>query len=132
MYNARPMIIGLAVFIGLTTFPIWRALEKAAPAPEPELDTPAIQQMPEKLCVEATPTMRARHMQLLGDWRAGVVRDGRTVYAGQAGKKYEMSLQKTCLKCHANKDKFCDQCHDYAGVQPDCWTCHIAPGENKP
>ena len=36
-----------------------------------------------------------------------------------------------CVKCHSNKERFCDRCHDYAGVKPTCWNCHIVPGEVK-
>jgi hypothetical protein len=38
-------------------------------------------------------------------------------------------LQNTCLNCHNNKSKFCDQCHNYAEVTPYCWECHIEPKE---
>jgi len=34
------------------------------------------------------------------------------------------------MDCHNNKTKFCDQCHNYAGVSPYCWECHIEPKEN--
>lgn len=141
MYNARPIIAGIVIFLGLVTFPFWYGMGKAAPAPEPNLDTPAIQQLQVKECVEPTPDMRARHMQLLNDWRNWVVRDGNRVYVAENGKKYDMSLQNTCLKCHAsptpsdrmesNQTQFCDTCHNYAGVKPDCWSCHIDPREGK-
>jgi hypothetical protein len=35
------------------------------------------------------------------------------------------------MECHSNKTKFCDQCHNYMGVAPYCWDCHIAPKENQ-
>jgi hypothetical protein len=48
------------------------------------------------------------------------------------GKEFEMSLQKTCMKCHTNKAEFCDKCHNYASVRPYCWDCHIEnPKEAK-
>jgi hypothetical protein len=57
------------------------------------------------------------------------------VYVAADGKKYNMSLQNECMRCHSNKTQFCDQCHDYAGLTKDatpyCWTCHVAPKENK-
>jgi hypothetical protein len=31
------------------------------------------------------------------------------------------------MKCHDNKEEFCDKCHLYAGVTPYCWDCHIDP-----
>ena len=33
----------------------------------------------------------------------------------------------SCMSCHANKDKFCDRCHDYLAVKPYCWDCHVEP-----
>jgi hypothetical protein len=68
---------------------------------------------------------------LLDEWRHTVVRDGERYYKAKNGKVYYKSLQTTCLDCHSNKSKFCDQCHNYVGMVPYCWTCHIEPKENK-
>ena len=68
-------------------------------------------------------------MQLLDVWRYQVVRVGKRLYTAEDGTEYRMSLQNTCLSCHSNKIDFCDRCHDYAGVTPDCWTCHLEPEE---
>jgi cytochrome c oxidase subunit 2 len=43
-----------------------------------------------------------------------------------------MSLQNTCMHCHSNKQKFCDECHTYVAVKPYCWDCHIAPKAADP
>lgn len=123
------VITGLVVFLILVTFPFWYDVGNSAAAPEPELDTPAIRQLAEKQCVEATPYMRESHMALLNTWRTAVVRDGYRVYVAENGKPYEMSLQNKCMECHANKSEFCDRCHDYLGVAPDCWNCHVEPEE---
>lgn len=131
MNDYRYIFTGLIVFIVLMTFPFWANAGKEAPAPAPSLDTTVIQELPEKQCVEGTEYMRANHMKLLDDWRTQVVRDGKRIYVADNGKEYEMSLEKTCLQCHANKAQFCDQCHTYLDVQPDCWTCHIEPKESK-
>ncbi|MDN5347214.1 MAG: hypothetical protein PWP65_778 [Clostridia bacterium] len=125
------IILGLVIFLGLLAFPFWYNVGKASAAPEPSLDTPAIRQLSQKQCVEARSYMRKSHMQLLNDWRNWVVRDGDRIYVAENGKKYEISLQNSCLQCHSNKAQFCDQCHNYVGVAPDCWTCHIEPEENK-
>ncbi|WP_258359286.1 sulfate reduction electron transfer complex DsrMKJOP subunit DsrJ [Moorella sulfitireducens (nom. illeg.)] len=130
MNDFRYIITGLVLFIVLVTFPLWTRAGKAAPAPVPSLETQAIQQLEEKQCVEGTEYMRANHMSLLEEWRNQVVREGKRTYVAGNGKEYEMSLQKTCLQCHSNKSQFCDQCHNYLGVQPDCWTCHIEPKES--
>lgn len=132
IYNQKYIITGLVIFLGLVTFPFWYAMGKAAPAPKPSLDTPVIQKMEVKQCVEATPYMRTSHMQLLNDWRTEVVRNGQRRYISDQGNKpFNMSLQNSCMECHSSKVQFCDKCHNYAGVAPYCWTCHIEPKENK-
>ena len=85
----------------------------------------------EKQCVEATPFMRDSHMKLLIQWRDQVVRENMRLYKGSDGKTYTMSLTNTCLNCHSNKEQFCDQCHNYVGVSPNCWNCHIIPEEKS-
>jgi hypothetical protein len=69
------------------------------------------------------------HMDLLNEWRDDVVRKGKRIYTSPGGKKYNMSLSNTCMECHSNKAEFCDECHQYAGVDPYCWNCHIEPKE---
>ena len=66
-------------------------------------------------------------MTLLNQWRDSVVRNGERVYVADDGTKYNMSLTKTCLDCHANREKFCDECHNYVGLEPYCWNCHVTP-----
>lgn len=129
--DLRYILTGLIIFLVLMTFPFWYNIGKAASAPQPQVDTPAIQQLAEKQCVEPTAYMRANHMKLLEEWRDQVVREGRRIYVASDGKKYYMSLQNTCLECHSNPAEFCDQCHNYLGVKPDCWTCHIELKGNR-
>lgn len=129
MYNARGILIGLCIFVALITSPFWFNMGKATSAPVPSLDTPAIRQMQEKVCIEGKEFMRTQHMELLRDWRNSVVRDGRRIYVATDGKQYNMSMQNTCMECHSNKEEFCDVCHEYASVKPDCWTCHVDPKE---
>ena len=75
--------------------------------------------------------MKTKHMQLLDLWRDSVVRVGNRSYMAFNGKVYNISLQNTCMSesCHAKKTEFCDRCHNYAGVVPYCWDCHLAPKE---
>jgi hypothetical protein len=75
--------------------------------------------------------MRVGHMSLLDDWRDNALRDGNRKYEDSEGKEIEVSLQNTCVKCHSNKKKFCDECHNYMAVKPYCWDCHIAPVEKE-
>jgi len=70
-------------------------------------------------------------MDLLNQWRDDVVRKGERYYQAFDGTTHEMSLTRNCLGCHVNKDKFCDRCHDYLGVTPYCWDCHVNPKEAK-
>lgn len=131
MHDAGKIIPGLIIFAAIVTFPFYYNMGKAVARPEPKLDTPAIQELKERQCVESMEFMRANHMQLLNQWRDAVVRDGNSVYMGLGGKKYTMSLQNTCMKCHSNKKNFCDSCHNYVAVRPYCWDCHIKPKERE-
>ncbi len=128
MYDAGKILPGLGVFFVLLAFPFWFTAASGQGGAKPEIVKPA----QEKQCIEPAGYMRAKHMQLLVQWREEVVRNGPGRYVAGDGKEYDMSLTGTCLKCHSNKAEFCDRCHDYSGVQPDCWSCHTAPQEKKP
>lgn len=129
MYNGGKIIFGIFVFVALATYPVYSNIGKATAEPEPKIDTPVIQKLAEKKCVESKEYMKAEHMTLLNEWRDLLVRDGQTLYVASDGKKYNISLQNTCMECHSNKAEFCDSCHTYAGVKPYCWDCHLAPKE---
>ena len=47
------------------------------------------------------------------------------VFVNPEGKKFVASLSNTCLDCHSNKTQFCDQCHNYVAVTPNCFGCHL-------
>ena len=123
MYDANKIIPGIIIFFCLISFPVWYSVASgnADYVPEPEIITE------EKECVEPTHFMRSDHNDLLNKWRESVVREGIRTYVAADGQEYEMSLTRTCLSCHSNKAEFCDQCHDYVGVTPDCWSCHNIP-----
>ncbi len=129
LYNRGYILAGIVVFLILASGPFWYGKGKAVAPPDLKLDTPAIEQLKEKLCVEPAPYMRANHMRLLNEWRDSVVREGKRTYTAADGKVHTISLTETCLECHSNKTEFCDRCHDYAGVTPTCWNCHIIPEE---
>ena len=130
MYDGWKIIIGIIIFIGIATFPFFYDFGKAsAPPPDPKIDTPEIQKMVEKKCIEPKSFMKKEHMVMLDDWRNKAVREALTIYVATDGKEYVMSLQNTCMRCHSNKKKFCDECHNYAAVTPYCWDCHIEPKE---
>ncbi|MBF0134852.1 MAG: hypothetical protein H7833_15725 [Magnetococcus sp. DMHC-1] len=69
-------------------------------------------------CIRPTEWMRRNHMDFLQHKRAVTVREG-------ARKRSESLLQ--CKSCHPSREQFCDRCHDYVGVEPNCFECHIYP-----
>jgi len=128
MYDGGKIIAGLIIGIGLFISPfIYNGL-KAAKAPDPQLTEKAKEA---KVCIEPASFMRTQHMKMLDLWRNEAIREGDRVYTSSSGRIYDKSLQNTCMECHSNKSKFCDQCHNYMGVAPFCWDCHIEPKENK-
>jgi len=120
MYNNKFIITAALVVLVLFTSPFW--LSKGG-YKRPDIQLPAN----EKECVEPVAFMRAEHMQLLNEWRDMALRNEKRVYVASNGKKWDISLQNTCLKCHNNTEKFCDACHISNSVYPYCWTCHIEP-----
>jgi hypothetical protein len=86
-------------------------------------------------CIASTQVMLRNHYAFLLHQRE------RTLRLGVNGSK--VSLQQ-CVDCHAANGpdgkpipvnapgQFCDACHEYAAVAPDCFSCHAAvpgPGE---
>jgi len=128
MYDGGKIIIGLIIGLLILLFPFLYDGGKAAKVPEPELATVAKEA---GQCILPKLEIRAEHMKLLDEWRQEVVRDAERVYMSADGRTFDKSLQNTCMNCHSNKSKFCDQCHTYMGVAPFCWDCHIAPKENE-
>ncbi|CDX04776.1 sulfate reduction electron transfer complex DsrMKJOP subunit DsrJ [Desulfitobacterium hafniense] len=135
MHRKGKIIIGLIVFIALATLPFLYNLGRENKGPNININTPRIQELEVKQCIESTEYMRANHMKLLVDWRDDVVRKSDRTYVNSRGESYEKSID-TCLDCHhdpnANtEDQFCITCHDYASVKPDCRQCHSWPGINE-
>ena len=115
------VLTAFAAVVVLLTWPAWRAVAAGRPQ-APTLARPAVATR----CVAPVEEMRASHMRLLADWRDRVVRDGVRTYTDRDGQVVTMSLTGTCLRCHDDKSKFCDRCHDYVGAKPTCWDCHIS------
>ena len=88
------------------------------PLQRPELPRDA------KECVKPAAEMRAEHMVLLRQWRDDVVRRGDRKEVMVGGVAHEKSLSKTCMKCHGDREKFCDRCHAALSSAPKCWDCH--------
>ena len=127
LYDGGRITAGLIVFVVLVCLPVWYSLASGKPTTPPELQMPDPQMHPR--CVAPVEYMRSSHMTLLNQWRDSVVRNGERVYVADDGTKYTMSLTKTCLDCHSNREKFCDECHTYMGLEPYCWKCHVTPGD---
>ncbi len=126
MYDAGKIIGGLVIFLAIITAPIWyHAAMGKDTREDPELPVNKLD------CVEEGDYMRAYHMDLLNTWRDEVVRNGNRVHEGLKGETFPMSLTNTCMDCHKSKKKFCDRCHEYAGVAPYCFDCHVTPKEEE-
>ena len=125
MYDSGKIIAGLIIFVGLFTSPFWYDTSNGKALQRPQLVLPSNPN--QQVCVADSTFMRCDHMVLLNDWRSQVVRDGKTDYMSNTGKQFEMKYTKTCLGCHPNTAEFCDQCHNYVGVNPYCWDCHNKP-----
>jgi hypothetical protein len=123
MRDRGKILGGLALFVGVVTFPVWYGLGAGVRPKAPDLKLPVL----EKNCVAPLAYMRTSHMELLVRWRDEVVRESARTFVAFDGRSYTKSLTQTCLKCHESKADFCDRCHAYAGVQPSCWDCHLDP-----
>ena len=78
-------------------------------------------------CVEAPAVMRRDHPDMLKHQRDDTMRLG--IRSGKASLK-------DCVACHADTaadgkpipvnapGQFCQSCHSYAAVKPDCFECH--------
>jgi hypothetical protein len=124
------IILGLALFLGLILTPIWLGIfSTAATLQDPEIAT---KNVPGKdKCVLPTAEMKAEHMNLLNQWRDSVVRQDIRTYTTTDGRHFDMSLSRTCLDCHSDRDKFCNRCHSALAVAPYCWECHLEPKDIK-
>ena len=127
LYDGGKITVALIAFVVVVSLPLWYNLASGKEAVRPELPMPDPAVHPN--CVAPVEYMRGSHMQLLNEWRDSVVRDGERVYEAFDGKKYNMSLSRTCLGCHGAREQFCGQCHGFMGVKPYCWECHTDPQE---
>jgi hypothetical protein len=124
MYDSSKILPGILAFVALAAFPLWyNAAVGVHPVKDPLLPAG------KKECVRPAGYMRSDHMNLLVRWRDDVVREGYREPVSVAGVSYSRSLTGACMECHTSKRDFCDRCHNYAGVSPKCWDCHVAPEE---
>ncbi|GFH63203.1 MAG: Hdr-like menaquinol oxidoreductase, membrane bound triheme cytochrome c subunit DsrJ [Candidatus Desulfovibrio kirbyi] len=126
MYNAKAVIFGILIFVGLCASPFWASF-----IGRDYKSTDIVLPKNEKNCIEDADFMRSQHMRLLNEWRDEALRNENRVYTALDGKKWVISLQNTCLKCHNSYEDFCQKCHVANSVYPYCWTCHIIPKGGK-
>ena len=126
MSDTGKIAAGLVLFLIVVTVPMWIHFARGT---VPEIPDPEIIVENEN-CVRDAEYMKTYHMDLLNQWRDDVVRRNDRIHVSPDGKSYDKSLSRTCMGCHSNKSNFCDRCHDYAGVNPYCWECHVEPREN--
>jgi uncharacterized paraquat-inducible protein A len=67
-------------------------------------------------CLLPREQMRYQHMTHLKALRDRVVRAG--------DRSAQPQGLASCQGCHASRERFCDRCHDQAGVTLDCFGCH--------
>lgn len=101
---SRLILVIFAVWVVLPTF-AWAE----PPQPEKAVRGP---------CVRDAAWMRRNHMDFLKHKRVETVREGKFV-------KSESFLE--CAGCHQSRERFCDRCHAYAVVAPNCFECHQYP-----
>lgn len=121
IFDAAKIIPGLVLLTAVVTLPAWYDSAFGDSGTEPDLGPkPAASG-----CILPVSQMRANHMTLLHEWRDQVVRGGQRVAHTVDGRAVPMSLTNGCLGCHGNRAQFCDRCHAYAAVKPDCFECHL-------
>jgi len=141
MQDFSKIVAGIIIFLVLLSIPVivTQASGNSDYTPDPQVDMNVVEDFIadnypymdyDGECVESTDYMRKNHWRLLFDWRAWAVRDdadgdkGVPYYTATDGDEWFMSLNETCLGCHNDRDTFCNQCHNYTGIRPNCWSCH--------
>lgn len=103
-----------------------------ADAGESRVPMPVLAKGKGEKCLEPNDQMRRYHMVYLKHQR------DETMYNGVRGLKYSL---KDCVDCHSvpaapgeppSLKAFCRQCHEYAAVHVDCFTCHSTKPQGSP
>lgn len=92
-----------------------------------DINLPKYPQATQQSCAAPPEDMRRHHMNYLMHTRVA------TMHKGIRTKQHSL---KSCVDCHASKDKdgawisinakgqFCNSCHTYVSVNIDCFECH--------
>jgi hypothetical protein len=125
--DAWKVAIGVAVFLGFFTFPIWYNVAFG----HQDWEQPVIADAAGNECVMSRAQIRLDHMTLLDQWRNEVVRDELRFRPGVEGDLRTKSITRTCMGCHTDRNEFCGRCHQFVGVEGQvfsevfCWDCHV-------
>lgn len=124
MHDGRKIITGLLIVLGIATYPFYhnaysRMTGYVVQRPELPKD--------EKECIEPKEAILADHKDLLDQWMTSAVRNGVRTYEAKNGRRYLISLNRTCMRCHRDNTVFCERCHEYLAVSDTCWDCHMSP-----
>jgi nitrate reductase gamma subunit len=125
IHDGRKIIIGLLIFLGITTYPFYHNMFNRMTgyvAQKPELPKE------EKECIEPKEMILVKHKDLLDQWMTSALRNGERTYEAKDRRRYLISLNRTCMRCHRDNTTFCDRCHEYLAVSAHtCWNCHMSP-----
>jgi len=102
--------------LGLMLLPLLYAVLTFAARPEPR--PPWLEAPTGTTCILPRAEMLRGHMTHLKQLRVEVVREGKRDRVRDQGIT-------SCRACHAHRERFCDRCHEQAGVRPDCFGCHV-------
>ncbi len=105
------IILALIILLPIGFYAIRDAFSKNS---EPFLEMPDPKHSE---CVRDREYMRFQHWVLLKELREKVVREG---------KEVDVALSD-CRDCHTNRERFCNECHNVANVNLDCFDCHYYP-----
>lgn len=125
--DAWKVVIGVVIFLGFFTFPIWYNLALG----QQDWNEPTIAAGAGSECIMERSKIRVEHMELLDDWRDEAVREAHRFRPNVQGTHRNKSLTKTCMGCHTDREEFCGRCHTFVGVEGElfsevyCWDCHV-------
>ena len=129
MNKNRLIALGLILFVLAFTFPVLMSLNKPAAQTQPPAiaqNEQALQELAQKLGVKNAEEFRAKHKQILAEWKDLAVRDGKRIYISPDGREIPINLENL-----ANQPQYCNDCHNYVGIEkPSCWTCHVEQKED--
>ncbi|MBN1588550.1 MAG: hypothetical protein JW888_03455 [Pirellulales bacterium] len=115
--------IAVAIIVLIILFPFGYSMVQPIVSQDTEAAEPFLD-LPKGTCVAERTYMRYHHMDLLKEARDEAVREGKR---GKKGLNGEEITINNCLKCHGNRERFCDRCHEAVNLHPNCFRCHFDP-----